>query len=378
MKIGIDARLYGPRTGGGGIGRYIAELVTHLQLLDHDNTYVIFLRKENFHECVIRNANFTKRMVDVPWYSVAEQRVMPREIAASGVQLMHYPHWNVPIFSRVPFVVTIHDLILLEDSGSSRASTRHPFIHGIKHVGFRIALEHAIHRSKHIISVSEYTKGSLLRHFRVRSQKISVIPNGVLRALDGSSVNLRDLGVYDQYFLYVGNSYPHKNLDVLLAAFAVFHRQQPGVQLVLAGRRDMFSQRLEKQAQDLGIPPQAIRFIDLPTDLELAALYKNAKLFIFPSRIEGFGIPPLEAMSYGTPVAAARAASIPEVLGNCARFFEPDDIDGLVAILHDALAGKAVTESMVLKGKRRAEGYRWKDTAQATLDTYCKLGTRRM
>ena len=81
MRIGIDARFYGPRVGGGGIGRYVAELVTNLQRIDTQNSYVLFLRKENFHECVITNPNFQKRLLDVPWYSLAEQRVLPREVA---------------------------------------------------------------------------------------------------------------------------------------------------------------------------------------------------------------------------------------------------------------------------------------------------------
>lgn len=378
MRIGIDARFYGPRTGGGGIGRYVAELVTHLQLVDRTNSYVIFLRKDNFHECAIKNANFTKRLVDVPWYTLEEQRVMPREVAAANVHFMHYPHWNVPIFSRVPFVVTIHDLILLEDPQSARASTRHPFLHGVKQVGHRLALEHAVHRSKHIITVSEYTKGSLLRHFRVRAQKISVIPNGVGKPQGGSRVNLRALGVYEPYFLYVGNAYPHKNLEMLLDAFALFRARHATVQLVLAGRRDMFSRQLEHYARDVGIPPQAIRFIDLPTDQELAGLYAHANLFVYPSRIEGFGIPPLEAMSHGTPVAASRAGAIPEVLGNHARYFHPDDSAGLAAIMSDAAAGQAANEHVLRKGKRHAESFRWENTAKMTLEVYGKLALRRL
>ncbi|MBI1908385.1 glycosyltransferase family 4 protein [Candidatus Uhrbacteria bacterium] len=376
MRIGIDARFYGPRVGGGGLGRYVAELVTHLQALDRTNSYVLFLRKENFHECAITNPNFQKRLVDVPWYTFEEQRVMPREVAHAKVHFMHYPHWNVPVLSRVPFVVTIHDLILLEDAQSARASTRNPFVHGIKQVGHRIALEHAVHRSKHIIAVSEYTKASLLRHFRVRAQKISVVPNGVGRPGDGSGVNLRALGAYEPYFLYVGNAYPHKNLEMMLHAFAMFRGAHPSIQLVIAGRRDVFSRKLETEASEIGIPSAVIRFVDLPTDDELAALYRHAQLFIYPSRIEGFGIPPLEAMTYGTPVAAARAASIPEILGTHARFFEPDDIEGLAEIMDDAAKRKPAQG--IDQAKRHALEYRWERTAQLTLETYARIATRRV
>ena len=370
MRIGIDARFYGPRTGGGGLGRYVAELVTHLQSVDKLNSYVIFLRKANFHECVITNHNFSKRLVDVAWYTLAEQIVMRREVAAAGVDLMHYPHWNVPIFSRVPLVVTIHDLILLEDAASAHATTRNPFIHGIKQIGHRLALEHAVHRSRQIIAVSEFTKASILRHYRVKSQKITVIHNGVTVPLDGSRVSLRDLGVYEPYFLYVGNAYPHKNLAFMLESFAKFHHKHPSMQVVLAGKRDIFSRQLELEARELGIPSDSIRFIDLPTDEEIAALYSHANLFIYPSRIEGFGIPPLEALSHGTPVASSKAASMPEILGEDVRYFDPDDEEELMKIMNDAAEGHAVTDLMQQRGRRRAERYHWELTAKKTLELY--------
>lgn len=378
MRIGIDARFYGPRTGGGGIGRYVAELVNHLQQIDRVNSYVLFLRKENFHECVITNPNFSKRLVDVAWYSVAEQRVMPREILAANVQLMHFPHWNVPLFTRVPFVVTVHDLILLEDPTSARATTQNAFVHGLKYVGFRMAIENAIHRSRHIITVSEYSKASVLRHFRVKSQKVSVIHHGVSPAHDTSDVSLGSLGVYEPYVLAVGNAYPHKNLEMLMDAFAEFHKGNHDVQLVLAGRRDVFSKRLEEYARELGIPPHATRFVDLPSDAALETLYRKALVLMFPSRLEGFGFPPLEAMLRGTPVACSNASSLPEVVGKHAWYFAPDDVDGMVTAMERARAGQLADTTTLAAAKRHASGYTWEDTAQKTMEIYGAFGHRRM
>ncbi len=370
MKIGIDARFYGPRTGGGGIGRYVAELVTHLQQIDAENSYTLFLRKENFHECVIKNPRFSKRLVDVPWYSIAEQRVLPREVAAAKVQLMHYPHWNVPIFTRVPFVVTIHDLILVEDPLSARATTKSAFVHGVKYVGFRTVLENAIHRAKHIIAVSDYTKQSVLRHFRVKSANVTVIHNGVTPPRDTSGAHLVGFGVYEPYVLCVGNAYPHKNLHAVVDAFAVFRSGHPDVQLVFAGRRDVFSKRLEAHAEKLGIPSHSIRFVDTPSDDTLAGLYRHAMLFVWPSRIEGFGIPPLEAMTYGAPVAASNTTSMPEILGNYATYFDPDDVDALVAIMHRARSGQLVNNDHRALAKHHAEGFSWERTARETQKIY--------
>lgn len=373
MRIGIDARMYGPRIGGGGLGRYVSELVTHLQKIDTKNDYVLFLKKENFHECVITNPRFQKVMVDVHWYTWAEQRVLPKVIKRARVDFMHFPHWNIPLLSRVPFIVTIHDLILLEDRMSARSSTRHPLIHGFKHAAFRTALENAIHRSKHIISVSEYTKSSILKHFGIREEKVHAIPIGVTPPIHNTGVSLQKLGVYDPYFLYVGNAYPHKNLEMLMHTFTRFAEQHPHVQLVIAGRRDVFSRALEKEAQEIGLRREQLRFIDLPTDAEIAELYAHAKLFIFPSRIEGFGIPPLEAMQYGTPVAASYASSLPEVLGESVQYFEPDDIERLHDIMYAAIHFPQKMHTFGQLGKAQAQLYSWEKTAKQTHDVYMQI-----
>jgi len=378
MRIGIDARFYGPKTGGGGLGRYVAELVTHLEKIDSSNEYVLFLRKENFHECRVTRPNFTKRLVDVPWYSVAEQRVMPQEIALAKVNFMHFLHWNVPIFSRTPFLVTIHDLILLEDPTSAHATTRNAFVHGVKYAGFRMVIENAIHRSRHIITVSEYTKQSVLKHFRIKPQKITVIHNGVVTPSEGGGVSLRNLGVVEPYVLAVGNRYPHKNLEILIEAFAPVFAKHQSASLVLAGRHDVFTERLMKLARKLGLPEHAVRFVNLPSDDELGALYRHASLLAFPSKIEGFGIPPLEAMSVGTPAMSSRASCLPEILGDAAVYTDPDDDDQMTKTMLTALEDPQSLQPFVERGHERVSHFRWDTAAKQTLETYLRFGPRRL
>jgi glycosyltransferase involved in cell wall biosynthesis len=370
MRIGIDARFFGPRVGGGGIGRYVEELVTNLQELDHQNEYVLFLKRENFHACRIVNSRFRKEMVDVHWYGAKEQLVLPRHIARARLDFMHFPHWNVPILSRTPFLATIHDLIMLRQKKSARVSTRGPIVHGIKHLGYRLALEHAVHRSRHLISVSQYTKDSILKHFRVSDKKVSVVHNGVKAPSDGKGVDLSSLGVYSPYFLYVGNAYPHKNLEMLLHTFSRFAEERPFVQLVIAGRRDIFSRNLEREANEIGLGPERIRFVDLPSDDEISALYRACSLFIYPSRDEGFGMPPLEAMLAGAPVAAAHSASIPEVLKDHAQYFHPDDIEALLRIMHAASVQPDRLRAESEKHAAFAKRYDWKRCAEETLTIY--------
>lgn len=378
MRIGIDARFFGPRIGGGGIGRYVSELVNHLQEIDHTNEYVIFLKRENFHEFVVTRGNFSKKMVDVPWYSVAEQIVMPREIAQSRVDFMHYPHWNVPIFSRVPFIVTIHDLILLEDPSSARATTHGPLVHAAKTIGYRAVLERAVHGSRHIITVSEASRRSILQHFKIRPAKVTVVHNGVNTPVEGKNVSLRDLGVVEPFILYVGNMYPHKNLDVLLDAFAGAQAQHPGIQLVIAGKFDEFGRRLQEHAIELGFGNGEVRFLNLPTDEELGALYHHAALLAYPSRIEGFGIPPVEALLAGTKVMASNASSMPEILGEYVRYVDPDDSDDMAKVMLDAVERPEKWAGMKEKGADFAKRYSWAKAAKQTLETYLMYGPKRI
>lgn len=377
MKIGIDARFYGPRVGGGGIGRYISELIQHLQKIDTVNEYVIFLKKENFHECVITNPNFYKKLVDVHWYGLKEQRIMPKEIRLSGIDFMHYPHWNIPIFSRIPFIVTVHDLILLEDRFSARSTTRNPFLYGFKFAAFRFILENAIHRSRHIITVSDYSKKSILGHFGITPKKVSVIRNGLSSHPKGNAVSLTRLGVYEPYFLYVGNSYPHKNLGVLIGAFAKIMRDFPHTQLVLAGKRDTFSRMLETYATSLGVTGEKIRFIDTPEDNLLHALYEHALAFIYPSRIEGFGIPPLEALAHGKPVFSSFTTSMPEILGEAVTYFDPEQPKALAKLMKQILTNPTAFDHLATIGKAQAAKYTWQKAAEETLYVYQHYGKKR-
>jgi len=163
----------------------------------------------------------------------------------------------------------------------------------------------------------------------------------------------------------------------MLHAFSEFHENHPHVQMVIAGRRDVFSRQLEKEVNEIGLPIGSVRFIDLPSDEEIAALYKNAALFIFPSRIEGFGIPPLEAMSYKTPVVAARTSSLPEVLQESAHFFEPDDIETLIGYMEVAASRDKSQESSwerkIDSGLNLAESYTWEKTAEEVLKVYNEM-----
>lgn len=375
MKIGIDARLYGPKVGGGGLGRYVEELITNLQQVDNKNRYVLFLKKDNFDTCKITNKNFEKVLADVHWYSLAEQLKMPKIIDAAGCDLVHYPHWNIAMRSQTPFVVTIHDLIMLEEPASAKATTRNPLHFAAKRAGYRLVLNQAINKSQHIIAVSNYTKSSILKHFEIDHEKISVTHEGVTsgkKSKKQENKKSTESPYQDPYFLYVGNAYPHKNLEALLHAFSLFHRLHPKVKLVLVGKHDIFWKWLEKEFDEIDVPRESIVFYGYATEEELDRLYEHATLYVFPSRHEGFGLPPLEAMARGVPVAASEATAIPEICGDAAIYFKPDDLERMVEVMEQGLTDEKLRSKLKTKGSSQIKKYSWKTMAEETKKIYEK------
>jgi len=155
MKIGIDARFYGPQSKG--LGRYTQKLIQNLEKIDRQNQYIIFLRKENWNLYQPQSINFRKELADYQWYTLSEQIYMPKILWHNKIDLMHFPHFNVPIFWPGKFIVTIHDLILTHFP-TTKATTLAPIFYKIKHFGYKLVISQAVKRACQIITVSNYTK----------------------------------------------------------------------------------------------------------------------------------------------------------------------------------------------------------------------------
>ncbi len=219
--IGIDARLYGP--GAKGLGRYVEELVNGVTNQDEKNNYVIFLSEENFALFSTDNKNVKKVLAKSRWYTLSEQISMPYLIWREKIDLMHFPHFNVPFFCPIKFIVTIHDLILTKFP-SQRASTLAPIIYKIKYFFYNLIIKSAVKKSEKIIAVSEFTKNDIVEYFKIDKNKVVVTYEGVSDKLVSTS-ELSNNDVLKQYkitkpfIMYVGNAYPHKNLEGLIGEF---------------------------------------------------------------------------------------------------------------------------------------------------------------
>ncbi|MBU0649106.1 glycosyltransferase family 4 protein [Patescibacteria group bacterium] len=377
MKIGIDARLFGPKTAGGGLGRYIQQLITHLQKLDHENEYVLFLRKSNWEEFK-ETPNFKKVMADYHWYTLEEQIKMPQKVRAEKLDLMHYPHFNVPIMARTRFIMTIHDLILLEHP-TTRATTLGPLKYKLKFAGYKKVISQGLRRAKEIIAVSEYTKKSILKYFpKTVAQKIHVIHEAASELAQEDATDptkdmefLSSRQIRRPFLLYVGNSYPHKNLETLTRAFRKILEAKPDLQLVLAGQENYFSKRVEKDARELGLKvPEQVNFTGFIPDKDLPKLFRQASLYVFPSLLEGFGLPPLEAMNFGLPVASSNSSCLPETLGSAAIYFNPKDIYDMAGAIIQGLDNQALRKTLINAGNLQLQKYSWEKMAKETLEIY--------
>lgn len=363
MRIGIDARFIGRP---GGIGRYSEELVRRLASFEKPDELVLFLRDDGVRRLAdFTPSNIRKVRAEVPWYTAREQVQMPGIICREQLDMMHYPHWNVPLCSHTPFVVTIHDLLLLEHP-TRRASTLDPISYAIKSAAHRIVLSSAIHRARRIIVPSEFVRAQVATHFPSAAAKVVVIPEGVNRPMGGQVSNV-DSQLFN--ILYVGNAYPHKNLNTLLQAFAEVRRRMPDVTLTIAGYDDYFFRQLRDESHRNGLD-NAIHFIPSPDDATLEGLYAHASVFVIPSRSEGFGLTPLEAMSRGVPVVAARAGSLPEVLGEAAAYASPDSAADFSRVILDLLEKNDKRSAHIDRGRLQAGRFSWDRMAEATRTVY--------
>lgn len=388
MRTVFDSRLYG--TKHGGIGRYTKELIKQLLKIDQKNQYVFLVYSEKDAERLQRLALTAKNdriktlVFPYRWYTFGEQWRLPRLLKKMRPDLVHFPHFNVPIHYHGKFIVTIHDLII-HHFPDERATTLPKWLYQIKLAAYHRTIKHAVRGSEMIIVPSEFTKQDISRFYPIDPEKIKVIYEAPIGAnskleIQNSKLQLKIKNLTN-YILYVGSAYPHKNLERLIAAFKILkQKNNSDLQLVLVGKIDYFYQRLHRSVNNnltRLVGGQAFQqfnndiiFYGHASDCELTALYQKASLFVFPSLHEGFGLPPLEAMSHGLPVVAANATCVPEICGNAAIYFDPADVDDMAAKIWQVYQDKNQQEKLRQFGFEQIKKYSWDECARETLQIY--------
>jgi len=360
MKIALDARMLNES----GIGRYIRNLIKELQKVDSENEYFVLLLEKDFNSLKL-NENFKKVLADIRWYGLAEQIRLPSIINKLKPDLVHFPHFNVPIFFKGKFVVTIHDLIH-QHFQMRRATLHDPLTYKVKQIGYKVIFKNAIKKSEKILVPSNYVKNLLTYDWGVKNEKIVVTPEAVDdKIIEKSQILLKRLNIRQPYIFYVGNAHPHKNVEGLIRVFRELRGKYQYLQLVLAGGDHYFWQRVRKDFQD----PNII-YTGTVSDEELVALYKGAKAFVMPSFEEGFGIPLLEAMACGCPVVSSNAGALQEVGGNAAIYFDPHNLEDMEDKIDKVLSDEKLREDLIAKGLKRYKQFNWEKLARQTLEVY--------
>ena len=354
--IGIDARMIEMS----GIGTYIQHLMG-VGIYD----YALGNEEE------IRRYDSDVRVIpyDATIYSPKEQLRFPNKaVKSAGIDIMHFPHYNVPISYRGKYLTTVHDLthiVLPEFLGGK-----------IKYLYAKFLMRQALRRADHIFTVSNNSKKDILKYFRIPEDKISITYNAIdddFRLKDKTEIDY----LYDKYdiprgkklLLYVGNLKPHKNLSTLLKALKKLNRDD--VYLLLVGKA-FRSVDLDEQEKQMGIKDKVIH-TGMVSKEELIDLYNLADLFVFPSLYEGFGIPPLEAMACGTPVIASNNSSIPEVVGEAAVLFNGKNAKELSDQIEVVFNDNTMREELIKKGRLQCKKFNWTQANKEVRDVLSKL-----
>ena len=367
MRIAIDAR----KLRDFGIGTYLRNILIELSRLDRETEYVVLCRPDDAAAGDVLGRNFRMVPETAPAYSIAEQFRIPLSLARERVRLVHEPHYVLPPLVRCRSVVTIHDCIHLMFPQYLPSKLAHVYAKG--------SMWSAAHKADRILTVSEASKRDILRFFNVPPEKVAVIYNAIderfLAPANAERMELvRQRYQLDHPFvLYVGNIKPHKNIERLIDAFGRARSQCPkDLKLVIIGdeiskypglRQSVHKHKLDKHVRFLGFQPMET----------LAAFYRLARAFVFPSLYEGFGLPPLEAMACGSPVVTSNVSSLPEVAGGAALLVDPLDANAIASGMVQAVTDETLRADLISRGLDRARSFSWPQSVKKIHEIYMQV-----
>ena len=358
MKIALDLRMLIEPPDG--ISRYALELLRGLpKELPFAEVLAVGDRDRIARQLGAQQRVLAARTSSI---SLAEQLELPALLYREAVDVFHATLFVAPALYHRPCVLTLHDvnyMVLPQLYGQHRK------------LYFQTAVRLFAKQAKAIVTVSDFSRREIEQHLKIPAERVEVIGNGVdPRFRPASREALQQFreekGLPAEYLLYVGSYAPHKNVPTLLRAYARLEDAPP---LVLCGRNP---ETIRAEVEALGLGSRVVLF-PASNDEELPLLYSGATLFVFPSRYEGFGLPPLEAMACGTPVIAANAGSLPEVTDGAAVLFMPDDDVALANRIGELLGSSDKRAELAMRGRVRAAQFTWESSVQRHAAIYRRV-----
>jgi glycosyltransferase involved in cell wall biosynthesis len=363
MKIALDLR----RIKNSGIGRYMKCLAEAVVARAPEHDFLLILPSG---ACEV--VGFEDRQVEIvtassKYYSLREQVELPRLLRRHKVDVLHSPHFNIPVARTCPIVVTVHDVIYL--------ACRQDLPSRLGRLYYRAMMAAAVRRSERVLTVSEFSKNDIVRYLNADPEKIEV----VFPAVDPAFELVTDRGkieavlsryrLDEDYILYAGIYRPRKNHAGLLRAFRQFLKSGAQGKLVLAGPLAEGEAELLRLASELGVANKVVVTGFVP-DSDLPALYSAARVYACPSLYEGFGFTVLEAMACAVPVVCSPATSLPEVAGEAALYAEAQDPEEFATALERAFFEPELRQKLIEKGLKNCRRFSWQSAADATLAVY--------
>jgi glycosyltransferase involved in cell wall biosynthesis len=365
MKIVIDARII-----NSGTGRYIERLLHYLEEIDQENEYIILVRQADFDYYKPSNPHFRIVQAEFDNYSLGEQLGFARLLYRLKPDLVHFCMPQQPLLYLGPAVTSILDLNLLritsnDDMGSLELR--------VKKSIFGAMLWIIAKRTKHVLTISNYSKQDIINFSHIKPEKVTVAYPAA-DTIDGQSV---PVPAYQDvpFIMYVGRAEPYKNNRGLMKLHQQLLGTNPELRLVIVGRKDVLREADIKWVSKQGY--KNIDFLGFVPDEQLAWLYAHTRAYVFPSFMEGFGLPGLEAMAYGAPVAASNASCIPEILGDAAIYFDPHDPDDMQRVVGDLINDESKRSELAAKGRTQTRKYSWHRMAEQTLAVYKAVLSRK-
>ncbi len=376
MRIAIDGRYIQDQYHG--VGRYIYELTVQLASLYAQVEWLVFYHPDYINtrfdlEWLGAKPNVTLIAAELPLFRPRHQLLWPKLLREHRIDLFHTPFFDAPWLTSCPVVVTIHDLIF----DRYPQFMPQPYLRSIYHLLTTVS----VRKSARILTVSQATKQDLCDFYALDPSKISVTPEAAAGNFRPSNEDemmcvRQNYGVSGRFVLTVGTMRPQKNIPVLIRAFAQI-ASQTDANLVLAGRADSrWPDKITPLIKNLHLEERVVQLGHVE-EADLPMLYSAAEVFAFPSIIEGFGLPVLEAMACGTAVVVSDRTSLPEVVGDAGLLIPAQDVDELAKALLKLLSESNYRQMLAHQAHKRAHEYTWERTAHLTMAAYMQVLSNR-
>lgn len=356
MHIAIDARIINSSTG-----RYIERLVHYLQEIDTVNQYTVLVPSKDIDFFKPTAKNFSVKVANFGNYSFSEQTAFKTFLDTLAPDLVHFCMPQQPVLYTGKHVTTIHDLTLLKTYNSDK----NWLVFHIKQLVAHFVFKWVGRTSSHILVPSQFTKNEYIKFAKIPESKVTLAYEAADVSIDTPEPYPHN---FKEFIMYVGQQSDYKNIKRLGDAHQKLLEKHPDLGLILAGRKDAATLKTEEYFRKKGY--RNIVFTGFVTDGQRDWLYTKCSAYVFPSLMEGFGLPGLEAMGYSAPVVSSNATCLPEIYGDAAKYFNPTDVADIAQAIDDVISSDELSQDLVAKGYEQLKKYSWLKMAKQTQQVY--------